>query len=300
MRDCSYGVWADDSLRLSFWLRCLAGAFRWRGRPRSLRLLTVIPVVRSNMQARRLWWILLQAACHAEMSIRVVRNSVRRIGRRCPQSCVCRARIRSRWHDLMNRSRQPAIDLQQVPALISFSSIPFEAPFFVSEASPAPEARLLCQRRACRIIDTRLRVPGGQSPRMHSDKMRRLQMRYKTIALILALTVISWAQTSTPNTDPNAQAGTQSSEKAKCPCCEKSNAKDGMACARHGKHAKDSCCAGKEAKCCGGEQAKSCMKGDKSCCSDCGNSKTASCGPNCEECKSGCCNREKKETALLK
>lgn len=130
-------------------------------------------------------------------------------------------------------------------------------------------------------------------------------MRYKMLALILALTVISWAQTATPNSSANPQAGTQSSEKAKCPCCDKTaNGKGTVACASHGKHSKEmaSCCAGKDGKCCGGEEAKACMKGDKNCCSDCMKDKTASCGPACEkQCKTGCCNREKKvETASVK
>jgi hypothetical protein len=130
-------------------------------------------------------------------------------------------------------------------------------------------------------------------------------MRYKTIPLILALTVISWAQTSTPNSNSNPQAGTESSEKAKCSCCDKSATDKGvMACARHGKHAKAmaSCCDGKDGKCCAGDQAKACMRGDKNCCKDCMKDKTASCGAKCDKnCKTGCCNREKKmETASAK
>jgi hypothetical protein len=128
-------------------------------------------------------------------------------------------------------------------------------------------------------------------------------MKYKTIALILALSVISWGQNSTPNSNANPQASTQSTEKAKCPCCDKSSSKGAIACARHGRQAKGmaSCCAGKDGKCCGGDQAKACMRGDKTCCNDCMKDKTASCGPACEnECKMGCCHREKKvETASV-
>ena len=131
-------------------------------------------------------------------------------------------------------------------------------------------------------------------------------MKHKMLALILALTVVSWAQTSTQTAPADPQQNT-APEKAKCACCDKmasANAKDAkMGCSRHGKHAKDdktSCCAGKEAKsCCGGKDGMSCMKDGKdaaSCCKDCGKDKTASacCG---KECKEGCCSK-KTETAM--
>lgn len=126
-------------------------------------------------------------------------------------------------------------------------------------------------------------------------------MKHKMFALILALTVVSWAQTST-------QAPTQPpAEKAKCTCCDKMGASDakgsGMACERMSKDAKatSSCCGGKDGAACCGKDGKSCLKDDKSasCCKGGGNDakdKTASacCGSDCKE---GCCSKTKMEHA---
>jgi hypothetical protein len=133
-------------------------------------------------------------------------------------------------------------------------------------------------------------------------------MRNKLFALILALTVVSWAQTAIQPA-PSAPAQSAPAEKAKTACCDKMKAdsKDGhAACMRKGDHAgmKDmaSCCAGKEgASCCGGKDAKSCMKDDKvmaSCCKDgCGKDKAASCCDRkaAKECGKGCCGSNKTE-----
>lgn len=133
-------------------------------------------------------------------------------------------------------------------------------------------------------------------------------MKHKIFALILALTVASWAQTATqtPTTPP---ASTAPAEKAKPSCCDKmSGMKDGASCARHGKQNADakagSCCAGKEASCCGGKDAMSCMKdkADKtatSCCKEgCTKDKTAAacCGSG-KSCGKSCCSSDKEKTA---
>jgi len=128
-------------------------------------------------------------------------------------------------------------------------------------------------------------------------------MRHKLFAVILALTVMSWAQTSTQTTPSQSPAAT---DKAKPSCCEKmmKGSKDGSpACMRH-KDGKEmaSCCAGKDAaSCCGGKDAKTCMK-DGKCTADCckagsGTEKTASC---CDrkagkDCGKGCCGSNKTE-----
>ena len=132
-------------------------------------------------------------------------------------------------------------------------------------------------------------------------------MKFKMLALILALTVVSWAQTATQSTPSVPQ---QSTEKEKGSCCHKmggSDLKDGHACMRMHHDGKDmaSCCAGKDDKSCCGKDAKSCMKDDKtaaSCCKDCGGKdkdkeKTASC---CDHkagkgCGKGCCAANKNE-----
>ncbi len=46
-------------------------------------------------------------------------------------------------------------------------------------------------------------------------------MRYKMFALMLALTVATWAQTSTQTTPATPQQSTVPAEKAKCACCDK-------------------------------------------------------------------------------
>ena len=131
-------------------------------------------------------------------------------------------------------------------------------------------------------------------------------MKHKLFALILALTVVSWAQTAT-QTAPSAPEGAPSTEKAKCACCDKMSAdtKGGhMSCMRH-KHgdAKDMafCCAGKDGASCCGKDAKSCMKDDKtmaSCCKDgCGKDKMASCCDRkaAKQCGKRCCGGNKSE-----
>jgi hypothetical protein len=103
-----------------------------------------------------------------------------------------------------------------------------------------------------------------------------LSMKHKLIALIFALTMMSWAQSTTPAPAPE-QNSTPAKAKTSCSCCEKMASADqkDMGCMHHaGKHGKDmSCCSGKDAKdaasCCSGKDGKSCSKDDKasaSCC----------------------------------
>jgi hypothetical protein len=138
-------------------------------------------------------------------------------------------------------------------------------------------------------------------------------MKHKMIALILALTVMSWAQTATPTAPSTPQQSNVPADK-KCPCCDKLAAADtkdtAACCARNGQHAKQgkemaSCCAGTEAKsCCSGSDAKSCVKNGKdntaACCGDtCSRDKntTASCSRNCgKDCQKDCCSTKKNST----
>lgn len=64
-------------------------------------------------------------------------------------------------------------------------------------------------------------------------------MKLKMIALTLALTVMSWAQTASPTTPSAPQQSTAAAEKGKGPCCDKmaADARDGQKCAAHVKHA---------------------------------------------------------------
>lgn len=130
-------------------------------------------------------------------------------------------------------------------------------------------------------------------------------MKYKMFALILALTVVTWAQTATQTAPSAPQQNTAPADKAKCACCDKmasADAKDvHRCCARHGAPMADakemaSCCAGKDEKsCCGGKDAQSCMKVGKM--ADCCKGKE---GMKCDrkagkDCRKGCCGWSKSE-----
>jgi len=115
-------------------------------------------------------------------------------------------------------------------------------------------------------------------------------MKCKILAVVLALTVMSWAQTATQATPSTPQQSTAPADK-KGSCCDKmaaTDAKDAHACcAHHDTQTKDgkeiaSCCAGKDAKS-DGKDTMACMKADKD------KTATASCG----DCSSGdCCSKD--------
>ena len=136
-------------------------------------------------------------------------------------------------------------------------------------------------------------------------------MKLKICVLILALTVMSWAQSTTANqAAPPDQKSAAPDGKPACPCCDKMASADhadqhkGMrACMQHAASSKDAkettpCCSDKEAKgemaCCGGKDAKACVKGDKSsaaCCGECaeGNEMACCSGKDGGAASPGCC-----------
>src|SRR5271165_358658 len=132
-------------------------------------------------------------------------------------------------------------------------------------------------------------------------------MKHKVLALVLALTVASWAQTATQN------APAPQDTPSKCACCEKmasADAKEGHACMHHDMKSSDgkemgSCCAGKDKdkaamSCCGDKDAKSCMKGDKdqsakSCCAEKGEKMSGCCSDKCSKDDKSCCSENKAE-----
>jgi hypothetical protein len=134
-------------------------------------------------------------------------------------------------------------------------------------------------------------------------------MKYRMLALILALTVVSWAQTETaPST---TQQSTVPAEKAKCACCDKMGAGDmkdvESCCAHHDMKSRDGKDSKEMASCCGGKDAKSCMKNGKdktaaACCKQgcskgsSGKDKTAiaCCGSKCDRNAKGCCSKMEK------
>jgi len=118
-------------------------------------------------------------------------------------------------------------------------------------------------------------------------------VKSKMLALILALTVVSWAQTATQTAPSDSTRNSAPADKAKASCCDKMGA-NGASCPHHGK--KD---AQEIASCCGGKEAKSCMKDDKTaagCCKDgCGKDKTAKACCGGKESEKGCCSGMKSD-----
>jgi hypothetical protein len=90
-------------------------------------------------------------------------------------------------------------------------------------------------------------------------------MKFKFVALILTLTIASWAQT----TNSAQPAASEKTADTKCACCDKmgANASEHKHACMHAKSStkdgKDvaSCCSGKDdASCCKGKDGKSCAK----------------------------------------
>jgi hypothetical protein len=107
-------------------------------------------------------------------------------------------------------------------------------------------------------------------------------MKFRIIALILALSVLSWTQTSTqpPTSTTPSQNAPAADKKAACPCCEKtaSAGDNKAACCEHMKDGKCDMAS------CQGKDGMSCMKGDKE-------KGVAGCGDKtCAE--HGCCSHD--------
>jgi len=97
----------------------------------------------------------------------------------------------------------------------------------------------------------------------------------KMVILMLALSMLAWAQNPTPDKAAPAQSKTESS----CPCCqERADAKDGKSCCGHDMAAKG----GKAMACCAGKNA--CMKDGK--CIEAAQKMQAACA------KGGCCAKD--------
>jgi hypothetical protein len=131
-------------------------------------------------------------------------------------------------------------------------------------------------------------------------------MKSKLFAMILALNVVCWAQTATPNSVPAAGQTAPAEAKAGCSCCEKMGDmhdhaamhKDMQACmhSKDGKDARD-CCAGKDSKsampCCHDKDANATAKDGKaaSCCAEakCEGKEMSCCTTKTAEAAHGCC-----------
>jgi len=131
-------------------------------------------------------------------------------------------------------------------------------------------------------------------------------MKYRVLALILAMTVVSWTQTAT-QTAPAAPQQNSAPDKAKGGgCCDKmsSDSKDAHGACMRSHDGKEiaSCCAGKDETSCG-KDPKSCCGKDASCMK--GGTMAESCckgkdGMKCDhkagkDCGKGCCGSNKSE-----
>jgi hypothetical protein len=119
-------------------------------------------------------------------------------------------------------------------------------------------------------------------------------MKFKLVALVLSLTIASWAQSTNSSTPEPKSADTKST----CSCCAKadtanqSDPKQTHACMRKTADGKEvmACCEGKDAKACSGE---ACSKhGEKdaaSCCAKTGDTQTMACCSGKNGSEKGCC-----------
>ena len=121
-------------------------------------------------------------------------------------------------------------------------------------------------------------------------------MKFKLFAVVLALSLVAWAQENPPASNPNS---TPKTETKSC-CHHAAGAKDAMACCHHAngdaKEGMDRC--GKDAGCCGKEMAK-CGKDGKS---SCGKDRKA-CAEACKKegaCADGKCCGAKGEKSAMK
>src|SRR5579859_2568042 len=129
-------------------------------------------------------------------------------------------------------------------------------------------------------------------------------MKFKMLALILALTVASWAQTSTPTPPSTPQQSTEPAAKAKsCDKMATGDAKDAPACcAHHDMQSKDMQSKdGKEmASCCAAKGSTADAKGGMSCMRN-GKHENASCcgkdGCGKEGCGTESCAKDKTASA---
>jgi hypothetical protein len=136
-------------------------------------------------------------------------------------------------------------------------------------------------------------------------------MKYKMLVLMLALTVVSWAQTATQTAPATTEQSAAPADTGKS-CCDQMSAADkkdmDASCSRHKHHGAgkemSSCCGDTKAMSCSGKDAKSCMKDAKdksaSCCKgSCEKDKaaTACCGDKCAKDGKGCCQSKDMEKA---
>ncbi|HTR27043.1 MAG TPA: hypothetical protein VMI10_23930 [Terriglobales bacterium] len=123
-------------------------------------------------------------------------------------------------------------------------------------------------------------------------------MKFKLFAVVLALSLMAWAQENPATSNPNSTPKTE----AKSCCHHGQGEKGAMTCGHHasaeGKDGMD--CCGKGSGCCGKEGAK-CEKDGKSCCGGKGKDMKA-CADECKKqggCADGkCCGMKGEKSAM--
>ena len=120
-------------------------------------------------------------------------------------------------------------------------------------------------------------------------------MKYKVIALILALTISSWAQSTSPSSPDQKPADS----KTTCSCCAKTDSANQSepnqakhSCVKKTEDGKEvmACCADKDAKACSGETC--CKHGEKdaaSCCAKAADGQAMACCSGKDGAAKDCC-----------
>lgn len=122
-------------------------------------------------------------------------------------------------------------------------------------------------------------------------------MKFKLFAIVLALSLVAWAQENPAPSNPDSTPKTETKS-----CCHHgAGAKGAMACGHHmNADAKEGMeCCGKDSGCCGKEMAK-CAKDGKSCC---GGKDMKACAKTCKKqgaCSGGKCCGDKSEKSAMK
>jgi len=129
--------------------------------------------------------------------------------------------------------------------------------------------------------------------------IKEIFMKYRMLALIMALTVVSWSQ----DASQTAPTTPDKTDKANCACCDKmakSDSKnDHAACMRkHDGKEMASCCTGKDSKSCCGKDAACCAKDPKMAESCCKGKDGMKCDHKAgKECGKDCCGSKSEKTA---
>ncbi len=219
---------------------------------------------------------LLRQRCRAAR-IPAAKPIAPRPDRGCPPHRAFAPRRRTSSHIRMRTTNPGAF---AVSTGLHFKIILALPPSFGSEIPPNAD---FCGRKLTSSADSR---PFSDQWKSRIFLKEIVAMKHKLLALVLALTPMSWAQTEAPAPAPAPQQNTAPAEKKACSCCDKmsgaKSAEGPSCCARAQATASDgktpSCCAGKSAGCCSDKNAKSCTRSMEQTATACNRK---SCGKQC-------------------